>query len=492
MPKIQVDLKSKYNPNLYQFGVSSSSGEEPTFWQTSNIIEVATNGVYTVHIRNTRSKKKSTVVAIVNCVDGSNVCVISVDSLLKNIGCTIYVEKIVKLTALVQEPYSLECVDIVRVGSTGCRYEIVLGEQQIHMNEKTYNLKIYNSNSVLLANRNISLDTSVYSKIGTTLKDDGIATAGTYRFVVSTVYKGVAYSSQISKTFLLSEICSSNPCLGVSDSPEWVTSGSPYCDGNNWVVQQTQNNVCCISVPRGTTRIFTLEENSNQCTEGVLEDWYKESVLNPNFEMIIDYNTIIARFKNQTASGSYNGSVMYGNTLVHSQSGLTYDGFVEMSVSRYKDGLDLCGQYLNWNFTKNGHSFSFENLFTPKMVIDGHVPDAGYWKDSVLALSFKKPFNSSRFILSDYGNNLNMLPFYWINGTSYHDDNGIVNTRILSPEPIPANRLINVVKYLINPNQISNINVDGWKLFYASPQADKFGAELNFFIQVLNINDSVI
>ena len=486
MPKIEVILKAKYKTSRYEF--SYTVGEaQPNFWQSSNILEVPNNGRYTVWYRNILTGKTSKQAAIVNCQDGENVCTIVVESLMKGVFCAVTVEKLLKLEKPIEQPYLFAISGIQRVGSTGCRYELQLDEPSNHRNTKTFHVKLINEeNGTVIKERDVILDTSVYNRIGSTLTDDGITTPGVYRFEISLTYEGKTYGDSLSEEFTADELCASNPCAGKSDAPEWSVTGTPYCDEGDLKVARTQINPCCFEPIAGTIEVITLQENAGECSgegggEGEPTNPAEQPDPNPNVEMIIDHLAIKGRFKNVGSSGTYTGVAKFGNLVLKTVSGLVYSQYIEMTIDRFINGVDYSGKAIVWEFTRQGHSFSIE-FFTPKMVIDGHEPDYNNLNDTVLLLRFKKPFNSGRIIHEDYGNNLGLIPFYETNDSIYHDENDVPNSRILSPEPVPAKRWIEVVKFCIDP-AITNINVDGWKMYYANPQAGKFGANLNFWYQ---------
>lgn len=488
MPKIEILLKAKYKKMRYEYAFTVGADSLPISWQASNILDVPNNGTYWVWIRNKLTLAVTKNVAIVNCVDGENVCTVVVEALQKGFGCAVTVDKLVKLDKPVVTPYSFEILGIERVGTEGCRYELKINEPSNHKNLKVFHVKLIKvSNGVTVSERDVELDTALYDRIGVTLVNDGVNTVGEYRFDISVSYEGKSYGDTLTENFTADELCTSDPCAGKSTAPEWTTTGSPFCDGADLKAEQTQTNVCCVSPAQGSKRTVLVQAGAAQCQEGGGDDGggpitSGPGATNPNVEMIIDHVSIIGRFRQPGASGVYTGVARLGNTQIQRTENLTYGSggnFVQMTIPRFQNGMDYAGKTLVWEFSRQGHDFAFE-FFTPEIVYQGHEPDFDYWTDTVLLLRYKRPFDSESIVHEDYGNNMGMNPIYLTNGTQYRNDAGQFDCTILSPVPVPPMKWVDIVKSLVD-TQVQNVNDDGWKLFYGSPPANKFGGALDFW-----------
>lgn len=199
---------------------------------------------------------------------------------------------------------------------------------------------------------------------------------------------------------------------------------------------------------------------------------------NPNVYLRADKNTVVMRFKFGGMSGTYNVVTKQNGTTISTQNNLPVvnDTYIEISLSN----TGLSGQTLVFEIV--GTNASNVTYFIPDIITYEFEAEAGNWLDEVLLLRLTKNFDSNRYILADIGNNLGMNPHYQTNG-SLAVVSGQPNSTVLSDVPVPAEVPIQVIKYLIDTS-ISNINTDGWRLFYDSPQANKWVAVLNFWIKV--------
>jgi len=484
MPKIEIILKAKYKKARYEYAFTVGADSLPISWQASNILEVPNNGTYWVWLRNKLTLTVTKNIAIVNCVDGENICTVVVEALQKGYGCSITVDKLVKLDKPIIAPYSFDIAGIERVGTVGCRYELILREPSNHKNLKVFHVKLIKvSNGLAVFERDVELNTALYDRIGTTLVNDGVNTVGEYRFDISVTYEGKSYADTLTENFTIDELCISDPCAGKSTAAEWTTTGVPYCDGDDLKAEQTQTNVCCSSPAQGTKRTVLVEAGAAQCQDdggGPVVDG--PGITNPNVEMIIDHVSIIGRFRQPGASGVYAGVARLGSSQIQRTENLTYGNsgnFIQMTIPRFQNGTDYAGKTLTWEFSRQGHSFAFE-FFTPEIVYQGHEPDYDYWTDTVLLLRYKRPFDSENIVHEDYGNNMGMNPIYLTNGSQYRNDAGQFDCTILSPYPVPPMRWVDIVKSLVD-KQVQTVNDDAWKLFYAEPPVHKFGGALDFW-----------
>lgn len=198
----------------------------------------------------------------------------------------------------------------------------------------------------------------------------------------------------------------------------------------------------------------------------------------PNVYVRVDKNQVVMRFKFPEMSGTYNVVTKLNGSTISTQNNLPVvnDTYIEVTLTNN----NLSGNTLVFEIV--GTNASNVSFFIPELITYEFEPEVGNYLDEVLLLRLTKNFNSSRFVLEDIGNNMGMNPHYQLNG-SIAIINGQFNSTVISDVPVPAESPIQLIKYLIDAS-ISNINTDGWRLFYDNPPANKWMAVLNFWIKV--------